>query len=99
MIKFIRGSAIVAAVIGSLYGLVLSLIVVYELWDSRAVLLALFLFPVTFTFFPFYMLFVYGSWKFLLLNYGTWVIYVALDRLADKYDWPQRANSPQKTAR
>ena len=68
---FIRNLAMFIAIAGGLFGLVLSFLVVHELFGNRGVFFGLFLFPFVFVYFPFYTLLAYGSWNLLLLNYGS----------------------------
>jgi hypothetical protein len=68
--KILRKLAAFIAIAGGLCGLTLSLPGMHDVFGSGGFLVGLFLFPYTFVYFPFYALFVDGSWNLLLINYG-----------------------------
>jgi len=66
------GSMISCAAI--IYGLRWELAIVKALWGFWGAALALFLFPVTLTLVPWYMLFVYGNSQLLIFTYGGYFL-------------------------
>jgi hypothetical protein len=86
-----KRAAIFVAIAGVVLGLTASLFTVYEVAGIWGVILGLLIFPLTFAYLPFYLLFAEGNWSLLLLNYGSIAVSWSLLFLADRTEKPQPA--------
>jgi hypothetical protein len=85
-----KRAAIFVAIAGVVLGLTASLFIVYEVAGGWGLFVGLLLFPLTFAYLPFYVLFAEGNWSLLLINYGSIAISWVLLYLADRTEKTQQ---------
>lgn len=83
-----KRAAIFVAIAGVVLGLTASLITAYEVAGVWGVILGIIIFPLTFAYLPFYILFAEGNWSLLLLNYGSIAVSWVLLYLAGRTEKP-----------
>jgi hypothetical protein len=71
------------AAVGESLGLVLSILFVYQMAGTAAIVLGIVFFPFTWAYVPLYKLFVFHSWDLVFTNYGSLVIALLLYAIAD----------------
>ena len=89
--RSMKRAAIFIAIAGVLIGLTASLFAVHEIMGIWGVILGILIFPLTFAYLPFYVLFAEGNWSLILLNYGSIAVSWILLHLAD-----QKEKKPQE---
>ena len=90
MSRSLKQVAIFIAIGGGLLDISLALLYIHQMSGNWGVLVGLLLLPYTWGYFPFYALFVHGSWLLLLIAYGSITVSFFLLEIAERLEGPQR---------
>src|SRR5689334_5905733 len=86
MSRSLRQVAVFLALGGVIINLTLSLLALYRMFGDWGVFIGLVLFPLTWGYFPFYILFAHGSWILLLITYGSASVSLLLLEIAERME-------------